>query len=55
MTLMMNYHIPLFTLLVVCIYQLSGHKLQSFLKKISFIFFSIEKQHRVYEFAFHCA
>ena len=29
----LNTHIPSFTLLVVCIYQLLGHRLQYFLKK----------------------
>ena len=38
MTLTLNAQIPSLTHLVVCIYQLSGHKLQLFLKYPVFIF-----------------
>ena len=43
MTLTLNAHIPSLTQLVVCIYQLSGHRLQQFLKNPLFSLFTIEK------------
>ena len=42
MTLALNIHIPSLTQLVVCIYQLSGHRLQLFLKNPLFSLFPIE-------------
>ena len=43
MTLTFNTHIPSFSQLVVCIYQLSGHRLQQFLKNPLFSLFPTEK------------
>ena len=43
MTLTFNTHLPSITLLVVSFYQLSGHRLQPFLKNPVFSFFSKEK------------
>ena len=43
MTLTFNTYLPSLTQLVVCIYQLSGHRLQKFLKSPLFSLFPIEK------------
>ena len=43
MTFTLNTHITSFTQLAVCIYQLSGHRLQYFLKNPLFSLFFIEK------------
>ena len=43
MTLTFNTHITSLAQHVVCIYQLSGHRLQNILKNSMFSLFSIEK------------
>ena len=43
MTLTFNTHLSSITQLVVCIYQLSGHRLLYFLKNPLFSLFPIEK------------
>ena len=43
MTLAFNTHLPSITQLVVCIYQLSGHRLLYFLQNSLFLLFPIEK------------
>ena len=50
MTLTLNTHIPSLTQLVVCIYQLSVHRLQKFLKNPSFQLFPIETKALVAKF-----
>ena len=43
MTLTFNTHNTSLAQHIVCIYQLSGHRLQNFLKNTMFSLFSIEK------------